>query len=287
MAKQSIRCSGQSAWDERAVRSDSVSLSVFARTLIAAIIAGSHSGACVRLGLDATTSEVDGSTGSPVDAASDDASANNGRDASSPDGEGSVELDAGNGEVDSGVHSVRPLTTFSWSGAPAIMDARALFVDHAGRYLVAGTIAVREGDLDVFVLRFDDTGTIDSTFNQQQPLIVDLGSKTDIARDVTEDASHRIVVVGETTPGADSDTFVMRRLENGAPDPSFASGNARFFSLGQTESRHEQRRPCRLRKSLEYPSQRPDAGGRRLLFCDLRTSSRSPRRIGYDLRHRR
>lgn len=128
------------------------------------------------------------------------------------------------------------------TGAQINDEGRGVAVDVSGRIVVAGSSG-NGTDLDVVVWRFNDDGTLDTSFGGDydgdsiadgKVIVGDAaGIGNDRARALTIDGSGRIVVVGSSFNGTDTDLAVWRFLADGTLDPSFdADGVVIHAGLG-------------------------------------------------------
>jgi uncharacterized delta-60 repeat protein len=150
--------------------------------------------------------------------------------------------DRGDGDYDFAVARLTPTGTLdvSFSGdGRAVFDfnvggsnsdrAFAVTVDKAGRVLVAGSVAVSEGDTDFGVVRLNEDGTLDRRFDKDGRVTVAFnrlpGRKgVDDAFDVAVDKAGRILVAGriQASPG-DVDFAVVRLNQSGQLTRDFGS----------------------------------------------------------------
>lgn len=79
------------------------------------------------------------------------------------------------------------------------------------RYVVVGSTEGPGGDTDFLVARFRSDGFPDAGFGDGGKLLVDFGGD-DVARDVVIDRAGRILVVGETKVGSNTDAALVRIL---------------------------------------------------------------------------
>lgn len=106
-------------------------------------------------------------------------------------------------------------------GSDDIGQNFSVAVDSTNKVVVAGEF-VSGGTSDFAVLRYNNTGTLDSTFGSSGIVITDLGAN-DHGRSVVIDSSGKIVVGGDSLVTA-SDFAVARYNGNGTLDSSF-NGN--------------------------------------------------------------
>jgi uncharacterized delta-60 repeat protein len=115
--------------------------------------------------------------------------------------------------------------------------AEAMAVDGAGRILVAGWIQFVLGSETIrqaAIVRLTPTGGLDTSFGDQG-VVNATGTNPDgdavgELHAIEIDAAGRIVAAGLSGRHA----YVTRRLETGAPDPSFGSGGVQYGTLAES-----------------------------------------------------
>lgn len=106
--------------------------------------------------------------------------------------------------------------------------ATAVAVQADEKVVVAG-YHVEGASSNIFVLRLNTDGTLDSTFGTADDgttdgvVNVSLGDGNDVARGVAVTADGGIVVVGDTVQGDSSNIVVARFAADGTPDASFGA----------------------------------------------------------------
>ncbi len=101
-------------------------------------------------------------------------------------------------------------------------QAFAMAIDGSGRIVVAGFAFTTPTKKDFAVVRYNTDGTLDTTFSVDGRAMLGFGAGTDDeAFDVAIDSSGRIVVVGSSTNGSQTDFAIARLLADGSPDSSF------------------------------------------------------------------
>ncbi len=115
----------------------------------------------------------------------------------------------------------------------------ALALDGSGRIVVAGSSGQETGDF--LAARYSAQGSLDTTFNGTGYVTTDVRSGwSDLAFDVTVDASGRVVLVGRTTDPADPEALprfaLARHFGNGALDTSFGAGGTLADAFSVTGS---------------------------------------------------
>lgn len=111
-------------------------------------------------------------------------------------------------------------------------ESAALRAD--GRAVLVGTVRDGSARRDSLVVSLDPDGTTDGTFGGGDGIVTIPVHATnhDRARAVAVQGDGKIVVVGETSNGADNDAYALRLLTDGTLDPTFGSGGIRTFARG-------------------------------------------------------
>ena len=117
-------------------------------------------------------------------------------------------------------------------------EARAVAIDGAGRIVVVGHTnaggGIIPGNLGVIRV-LPDGVTLDTDFDGDGRLVVDIGGGNDEAAGVAIDADGRIVVAG-TVVGAGSNFVLTRRNADGSPDLSFSGDGEALFNFGGVDT---------------------------------------------------
>jgi uncharacterized delta-60 repeat protein len=117
-------------------------------------------------------------------------------------------------------------TTFSDDGKIALAigsgdeTASDVAIDSNGRIVVVG-YTHNGSDNDIFVIRFNSDGSLDTTFDGDGIVQTDLGSSDDYAYGVALDSDGKIVVVGQTNAAGTHDGLVLRYESDGSLDDTF------------------------------------------------------------------
>ncbi|MFM9009153.1 MAG: hypothetical protein ACKORE_11305 [Bacteroidota bacterium] len=107
--------------------------------------------------------------------------------------------------------------------------ARGIKVQADGKIVLAG-----EAGANMYVMRFDDTGSLDLSFNTPGTIQVVFGIGTDMGA-MDFDNLGRIVIAGNATTSA-SNVAVARILPSGAFDTNFGSNGKYTFNIGNAAS---------------------------------------------------
>jgi uncharacterized delta-60 repeat protein len=99
--------------------------------------------------------------------------------------------------------------------------ARSVAVQSDGKIVVAGYSLVSESDSDFVLVRFNENGTLDTSFNGDGMVITPVGASNDRASRVTVLGDGRILVVGYAWNGSDWDIALVRYNSDGTLDMTF------------------------------------------------------------------
>jgi uncharacterized delta-60 repeat protein len=122
-------------------------------------------------------------------------------------------------------------TTFGTNGV-AVYDSgnydhvESMVIDSQGGILVTGYIPSAGNDM--FVCRFDSSGTLDASFGTGGVRIYDYAGKEDWGKSITTDSQGRILVTGFVDNGTSTsyEMAIWRYSSSGSPDTTFgANGN--------------------------------------------------------------
>jgi uncharacterized delta-60 repeat protein/uncharacterized repeat protein (TIGR01451 family) len=131
------------------------------------------------------------------------------------------------GELDTSFGGGDGLALASSPGSSHDDDARAVAIDSLGRIVVNGGTAFgnafNSGPRSAIVARFTDSGVLDTSFDGDGVLILDLSQSggDDFGIDISLDASNRLMVLGVLS----DDPAIARLLDNGSVDISFGGGD--------------------------------------------------------------
>lgn len=104
-------------------------------------------------------------------------------------------------------------------------SARAVAIQPDGKIVVAGNISRLDGSHDFVVLRYNQGGTLDSSFGQDGVVTTDFYNTMDFAADMAITPNGEIVVGGIVSWSVpDSDFAIARYKSNGDLDETFGSG---------------------------------------------------------------
>ncbi len=119
--------------------------------------------------------------------------------------------------------------TFALSLAPGEERIQGISVLSDGKILLAGRM--NNADLDFAVMRLTSNGVLDTTFGTGGYQAFDLGG-SDFARSMTVLPDGKIVLVGDSLIGSDSDSVALRLNADGTIDNSFGTGGVVRINLG-------------------------------------------------------
>lgn len=120
-----------------------------------------------------------------------------------------------------------PDNTFNTSGialttvGPRDAEAFGVAVQSDGKIVVVGQ-ASNGINTDIAIVRYNLDGTLDSTFDTDGRMVVDVAGGNDLGRSVAIQTDGRIVVAGNSVVGGTFDISVIRLETNGSLDASFA-----------------------------------------------------------------
>lgn len=113
-------------------------------------------------------------------------------------------------------------------------SGKAVTVDSLDRILVTGS-TTSAGNRDMVAWRFNDDGTLDTTFNSAGFVMYDNtagGSGADSGNAIAIDSQARILVTGSTTSAGNRDMAVWRFNADGTVDYGFNKGSGIFVHSG-------------------------------------------------------
>lgn len=96
-------------------------------------------------------------------------------------------------------------------------------VDASGKILIAGTSLIN-GKRDFAVVRYNENGTLDSSFGTGGQVTTDCGGDDDDGKSITIDGSGRVVVAGTALINGKRDFTVVRYKADGTLDTTFGTG---------------------------------------------------------------
>ena len=112
--------------------------------------------------------------------------------------------------------------------------AYSVAIQADGKIVVAGTRVTAGGSSDFALVRYNNDGSLDTSFDTDGILVTDMGGN-DVARSVTIDADGKIVVAGYRYTGSQYDIAVARYNSNGTLDSSFDGDGKVTTSWGNNE----------------------------------------------------
>ncbi|MFZ4764994.1 MAG: choice-of-anchor D domain-containing protein, partial [Roseimicrobium sp.] len=101
--------------------------------------------------------------------------------------------------------------------------AQALLVQPDGKIIAAG-FAHNGSNEDVALVRYLANGSLDTAFGTDGIVTTQVGATDDRANAIALQTDGKIIIVGSTHNGSNSDLLVARYLANGALDTSFGNG---------------------------------------------------------------
>ncbi|MCW9015841.1 MAG: hypothetical protein OQJ89_02625, partial [Kangiellaceae bacterium] len=106
---------------------------------------------------------------------------------------------------------------------------RAITLQSDGKLLVTGYTANNSDDL--FVLRLNQDGSLDASFEGDGILVVDIGGDDDQGREILEQADGKLIVAGYYYDGSKRNGHLIRLNTDGSLDTSFDSDGIATFNL--------------------------------------------------------
>lgn len=107
--------------------------------------------------------------------------------------------------------------------------SRDVAVQSDGKIVVVGDY---NGNKDIYVLRYNQDGTLDLSFNSDGIFTRSFGSGDEYGRGIAIQGDGKILVTGSYSNGSNMDVFVLRLDEYGELDPTFNSTGIVTFSIG-------------------------------------------------------
>jgi uncharacterized delta-60 repeat protein len=101
-----------------------------------------------------------------------------------------------------------------------------------GRFVVGGTVSTGQTSTDWGLVRYQDDGSLDTTFDGDGKVIFAPGTGIDAFGGLKLQADGKLVVVGTAVNGTATDTVVARFLPSGKLDPTFAGSGVLIAPQG-------------------------------------------------------
>jgi uncharacterized delta-60 repeat protein len=113
-------------------------------------------------------------------------------------------------------------------------EAKAIAIDSAGKILIAGHSYNFDTDISSFaVLRYNDDGSLDTTFDTDGILTTDIGgSEEGRANAIALDSAGNILVAGNSWNGSNDDFTVVRYTSSGTLDSTFDTDGILTTDIG-------------------------------------------------------
>ncbi|MBL9113650.1 MAG: cadherin-like beta sandwich domain-containing protein [Verrucomicrobiaceae bacterium] len=110
--------------------------------------------------------------------------------------------------------------------------ARGVAVQSDGKIVVAG-YTYNGSNEDVAVLRYNNNGTLDTSFGTAGKVTTPIGGSTaDLGRQLTIQSDGKLLVVGNSHNGSNNDVILLRYTTSGALDTTFATGGKAVTAIG-------------------------------------------------------
>lgn len=110
-------------------------------------------------------------------------------------------------------------------------EAKAVVIDKENRILVAG-VSANGSDFDFSLARYNEDGSLDTSFNHDGVVTTQIGSDDDYAQAIALQENGRIIVAGYTSNGQDSDFALARYNSDGSLDLEFGLGGIVVLPIG-------------------------------------------------------
>ena len=131
-----------------------------------------------------------------------------------------------NGSLDNSFGSSGKVVLNSIAGGNWDDIGNSIYVDSSGKIYVTGGSPNSGGNLDMYVLRLDNNGSMDMTFNGSGKVVLNSiagGNANDDGNSIYVDSSGKVYVTGRSWNGSNDDMYVIRLNSNGSLDNSFGS----------------------------------------------------------------
>lgn len=135
-----------------------------------------------------------------------------------------------NGSLDTSFGSSGQVTTAIGSEGDA---AISVVIDGNGKIVVVGN-TYNGSDSDFALVRYNQNGTLDTTFGGTGKVTTSFGTSGDDATSVAIDGNGKIVVVGNTYNGVDNDFAIARYNQDGSLDTSFGGTGKVITAFGSS-----------------------------------------------------
>ncbi|HEX3149657.1 MAG TPA: putative Ig domain-containing protein [Gemmataceae bacterium] len=114
----------------------------------------------------------------------------------------------------------------------------AVAIDGAGRIVVAGNIQVTSSsssNSEFALARYNPDGSLDASFDGDGKLTTAIGTGHDEALGLALQSDGKIIAVGDSFNGSNSDFALIRYLTDGALDPTFGTGGKVVTAFGAAD----------------------------------------------------
>jgi len=135
-----------------------------------------------------------------------------------------------NGTLDNTFGTSGKVTTAIGSGTET---GNAVAVQTDGKIIVAG-YSYTGTNADFAVVRYNANGTLDNTFGTLGKVVTPIGSAADIAYGMVLQADGKIVLVGNSLNGTNSDFALVRYTTTGVLDATFGTGGKVTTPVGSS-----------------------------------------------------
>lgn len=114
--------------------------------------------------------------------------------------------------------------------------ASCMAIQPDGKIVIAGAFLNASSNYDLLVVRYSTTGSLDATFGTGGIVTTPIGTGDDLGNSLTIQVDGKIVVVGSTAVGPNTDIAVVRYNSDGSLDASFGTGGKVTTSIADSDS---------------------------------------------------
>src|SRR2546423_379364 len=102
------------------------------------------------------------------------------------------------------------MTNSRWTGLRRDVVAQSVAIDGYGKIVVAGSIRTEPDNFDFALARYNQNGSLDTSFDADGRVTTDFGSSNDFGSRVAIDSNGKIVVAGQSYNGSNNDFALAR-----------------------------------------------------------------------------
>ncbi len=112
-----------------------------------------------------------------------------------------------NGSLDTSFNATGKLVTAITAGSDVIYD---LELQSDGKYVAAGASSTGGSDLDFTVVRYNNDGSLDSSFGAAGAVVTAIGAAADVGKALLIQSDKKLVLAGISNNGSDNDFALVR-----------------------------------------------------------------------------